>query len=140
MILFRAAPRWKYSVLKHPSSRTTESILGFQHFQLSPQMVEPIDLYWKCGLANPHTTHCLGNGQIMISCLGDPAGNGKGESLTWSRYVVAAVLMNPDPAFHLAQVALSFWMDRLSRWWGTGSTPGKLHPLGTTSGTSQDTM
>lgn len=43
------------------------------------QMVEPVDLYWKCGLANPHTTHCLGNGQIMISCLGDPSGNGRGE-------------------------------------------------------------
>uniref|UniRef100_H3CB86 Methanethiol oxidase n=1 Tax=Tetraodon nigroviridis TaxID=99883 RepID=H3CB86_TETNG len=42
------------------------------------KMVEPVDLFWKCGLANPHTTHCLGNGQIMISCLGDPAGNGKG--------------------------------------------------------------
>lgn len=44
------------------------------------QMVEPVDLFWKCGLANPHTTHCLGNGQIMISCLGDPSGNGKGET------------------------------------------------------------
>ncbi|XP_033933256.1 methanethiol oxidase [Pseudochaenichthys georgianus] len=41
-------------------------------------MVEPVDLFWKCGLANPHTTHCLGNGQIMISCMGDPGGNGKG--------------------------------------------------------------
>uniref|UniRef100_A0A7N8Y0B1 Methanethiol oxidase n=1 Tax=Mastacembelus armatus TaxID=205130 RepID=A0A7N8Y0B1_9TELE len=40
--------------------------------------VEPVDLYWKCGLANPHTSHCLGSGQIMISCLGDPTGNGKG--------------------------------------------------------------
>ncbi|MEQ2259882.1 Methanethiol oxidase [Xenotaenia resolanae] len=42
------------------------------------QMVEPIDLYWKCGLANPHTSHCLGSGQIMISCMGEPAGGGKG--------------------------------------------------------------
>uniref|UniRef100_A0A3B4WCR9 Methanethiol oxidase n=1 Tax=Seriola lalandi dorsalis TaxID=1841481 RepID=A0A3B4WCR9_SERLL len=42
------------------------------------KMVEPVDLYWKCNLANPHTSHCLGNGQIMISCLGDPSGNGKG--------------------------------------------------------------
>ena len=44
------------------------------------QMVEPVDLYWKCGLANPHTSHCLGSGQIMISCMGDPSGNGKGET------------------------------------------------------------
>lgn len=41
-------------------------------------MVEPIELYWKCGLANPHTSHCLGSGQIMISCMGDPSGNAKG--------------------------------------------------------------
>lgn len=42
------------------------------------KMVEPVDVFWKCGLANPHTTHCLANGQIMISCMGDPEGNGKG--------------------------------------------------------------
>ncbi|XP_029360968.1 methanethiol oxidase isoform X1 [Echeneis naucrates] len=42
------------------------------------KMVEPVDLFWKCDLANPHTSHCLANGQIMISCLGDPSGNGKG--------------------------------------------------------------
>ncbi|XP_053744133.1 methanethiol oxidase [Synchiropus splendidus] len=42
------------------------------------KMVEPVDVFWKCGLANPHTTHCLGSGQIMISCMGDPTGNGKG--------------------------------------------------------------
>uniref|UniRef100_A0A8C6SSV4 Methanethiol oxidase n=2 Tax=Neogobius melanostomus TaxID=47308 RepID=A0A8C6SSV4_9GOBI len=42
------------------------------------KMVEPVDLYYKCGLANPHTSHCLANGQIMISCMGDPSGSGKG--------------------------------------------------------------
>ncbi|XP_022529634.1 methanethiol oxidase [Astyanax mexicanus] len=40
--------------------------------------VEPVDMFWKCDLANPHTSHCLGSGQIMISTLGDPSGNGKG--------------------------------------------------------------
>ncbi|KAM6967973.1 methanethiol oxidase [Aplochiton taeniatus] len=40
--------------------------------------VEPTELFWKCGLANPHTTHCLASGHIMISCMGDPSGNGKG--------------------------------------------------------------
>lgn len=104
-------------------------------------MVEPVDLFWKCGLANPHTTHCLGNGQIMISCLGDPAGNGKGESLAQSGYTVtAAVLVSPDTAYHLAQVVSSFWMARPLRWWVTGSIPGRLRHLGMTSGTSQDTM
>uniref|UniRef100_A0A8C3ARU5 Methanethiol oxidase n=1 Tax=Cyclopterus lumpus TaxID=8103 RepID=A0A8C3ARU5_CYCLU len=42
------------------------------------KVVEPVDMFWKCDLANPHTSHCLGNGQIMISCIGDPSGNGKG--------------------------------------------------------------
>ncbi|XP_056447923.1 methanethiol oxidase isoform X2 [Gadus chalcogrammus] len=42
------------------------------------KIVEPTELMWKCGLANPHTSHCLGNGQIMIGCIGDPSGNGKG--------------------------------------------------------------
>lgn len=42
------------------------------------KMVEPVELYYKCGLANPHTSHCLANGQIMISCMGEPSGSGKG--------------------------------------------------------------
>uniref|UniRef100_A0A8D0L2B7 Methanethiol oxidase n=1 Tax=Sphenodon punctatus TaxID=8508 RepID=A0A8D0L2B7_SPHPU len=42
------------------------------------KIVEPYELYWKCNLANPHTTHCLGDGNIMISTMGDPSGNGKG--------------------------------------------------------------
>uniref|UniRef100_A0A8C3CQM8 Methanethiol oxidase n=1 Tax=Cairina moschata TaxID=8855 RepID=A0A8C3CQM8_CAIMO len=42
------------------------------------KVVEPVELFWKANLANPHTSHCLGNGDILISCLGDPSGNGKG--------------------------------------------------------------
>jgi len=30
----------------------------------------------KSGLSFPHTSHCLGSGDIMISFLGDKAGNG----------------------------------------------------------------
>ncbi|KFV76582.1 Selenium-binding protein 1-A, partial [Dryobates pubescens] len=41
------------------------------------KIVEPVELFWKGNLANPHTSHCLGSGDILISCLGDPAGNGK---------------------------------------------------------------
>lgn len=61
-------------------------------------MVEPVDVLWKCNLANPHTSHCLGSGQIMISCMGDPSGDGKGEQTTdlccspyWTGWVTAAV-------------------------------------------------
>ncbi|XP_037739004.1 methanethiol oxidase isoform X5 [Chelonia mydas] len=48
------------------------------------KMIEPVNIFWKCGLANPHTTHCLGNGEIMISSMGDPSGNGKG---SYGRYI-----------------------------------------------------
>lgn len=61
-------------------------------------MVEPVEVLWKCNLANPHTSHCLGSGQIMISCMGDPSGAGKGEqatnlrrSLCWTGWVTAGV-------------------------------------------------
>ncbi|KFO63474.1 Selenium-binding protein 1-A, partial [Corvus brachyrhynchos] len=43
-----------------------------------PKVVNPEDVFWKCGLGYPHTSHCLGSGEVMISTLGDPAGNGKG--------------------------------------------------------------
>lgn len=33
----------------------------------------------KCGLSAPHTTHCLGSGDIMISCMGDTNGDAKGK-------------------------------------------------------------
>ncbi|XP_077111590.1 methanethiol oxidase [Ranitomeya variabilis] len=48
--------------------------------QRAPQLhkvVEAEDVK-KCGLGNLHTSHCLGCGEIMISTLGDPEGNGKG--------------------------------------------------------------
>lgn len=44
----------------------------------SLQIVEPVELFSKGNVAHPHTSHCLGTGDIMISCLGDPSGNGKG--------------------------------------------------------------
>jgi len=42
-------------------------------------ITEPNELYNQ-GVSIPHTTHCLGNGDIMISCMGDgPDWNGKGD-------------------------------------------------------------
>ncbi|EEC08930.1 selenium-binding protein, putative, partial [Ixodes scapularis] len=40
-------------------------------------VLEPEEMH-KLGLATPHTPHCLANGNIMISTMGDPQGNGKG--------------------------------------------------------------
>ncbi|NXV05362.1 SBP1A oxidase, partial [Cettia cetti] len=42
------------------------------------KVVEAEELSLKAGAAFPHTSHCLGSGEILISCLGDPQGNGKG--------------------------------------------------------------
>ncbi|XP_069506431.1 methanethiol oxidase-like isoform X1 [Ambystoma mexicanum] len=48
---------------------------------LAPRLhkeIEPIDVLWDCGRACLHNVHCLGNGDIMISSMGDPCGNPKG--------------------------------------------------------------
>lgn len=37
------------------------------------KVIEPWELH-KVGCSTPHTTHCLGNGDIMISTMGDDAG------------------------------------------------------------------
>lgn len=42
------------------------------------KIIEPEHIAEKTGLAYPHTSHCLDNGTIMISCLGDKHGNAKG--------------------------------------------------------------
>ncbi|KAM9110831.1 methanethiol oxidase isoform 3-T3 [Megaptera novaeangliae] len=42
------------------------------------KVVEPKDIHAKCDLGYLHTTHCLASGEVMISSLGDPKGNGKG--------------------------------------------------------------
>jgi 56kDa selenium binding protein (SBP56) len=37
--------------------------------------------FWWClrqGLSWPHTAHCLGTGEVVVSMLGDDKGDGKG--------------------------------------------------------------
>jgi len=41
-------------------------------------VIEPNELKVKANLSAPHTVHCLADGHIMISCLGDAAGDGPG--------------------------------------------------------------
>ncbi|KAI4793377.1 hypothetical protein KUCAC02_032764 [Chaenocephalus aceratus] len=100
-------------------------------------MVEPVDLFWKCGLANPHTTHCLGNGQIMISCMGDPGGNGKGGFvlLDGETFEVVGNWEHPGEA---APFGYDFWYQprhnvMISTEWGRP----KLWPMGSTRTTSK---
>ncbi|CAA9564211.1 MAG: selenium binding protein [uncultured Thermomicrobiales bacterium] len=42
------------------------------------KVIEPEEVRAKTNLSAPHTVHCLANGQIMISMLGDGEGNGPG--------------------------------------------------------------
>lgn len=45
------------------------------------QVTEPKDIHTKCDLGYFHTSHCLPSGEVMVSSLGDPEGNGKGRCL-----------------------------------------------------------
>lgn len=42
------------------------------------KVIEAKEIQDKCGLSYLHTSHCLASGEVMISTLGDPKGNGKG--------------------------------------------------------------
>ena len=42
------------------------------------KVIEPEDIKAKVNLTAPHTVHCLANGQVMISMLGDGEGNAPG--------------------------------------------------------------
>ncbi len=42
------------------------------------QVIEPEEIKEKANLSAPHTVHCLADGNIMISMLGDRDGNGPG--------------------------------------------------------------
>ena len=42
------------------------------------KVIEPDEMKNVTSLSVPHTTHCLGSGDIMISAMGDPEGNAKG--------------------------------------------------------------
>ncbi|XP_009641917.2 methanethiol oxidase-like [Egretta garzetta] len=42
------------------------------------KMIEPVEVFWKCNKGYLGVVHSLPNGDILISNMGDPAGNGKG--------------------------------------------------------------
>jgi selenium-binding protein 1 len=42
------------------------------------KVIEPEEVAAKANLSAPHTVHCLADGHVMISMLGDAAGNGPG--------------------------------------------------------------
>nr|XP_027212650.1 methanethiol oxidase-like [Penaeus vannamei] len=46
------------------------------------KILEP-EVLKSMGVSNPHTTHCLPNGKVMISTMGDEHGRGKGSFATF---------------------------------------------------------
>ncbi len=42
------------------------------------KVIQPNELFAKANLSAPHTVHCLADGNVVISCLGDAAGNAPG--------------------------------------------------------------
>lgn len=42
------------------------------------QVVEPEEVFSTAGVSVPHTTHCLGTGEVMISTLGNVDGSARG--------------------------------------------------------------
>lgn len=48
------------------------------HWQCILQVIDSDELKTKANLSFPHTSHCLANGQIMVSAMGDVDGNAKG--------------------------------------------------------------
>lgn len=42
------------------------------------QMIEPVDVFWKCNKGHLSVVHSLPNGDILIANMGDAAGHGKG--------------------------------------------------------------
>ncbi len=51
------------------------------------QVVEPSDIRRQTGLGTPHTSHCLGSGEIMISSIGDGKDNPKGTPISHVQYI-----------------------------------------------------
>ncbi len=56
--------------------------------------MEPESIIEKTGLSIPHTSHCLANGQVMISMMGDKDKNGKGTELIHDNYITMIIREN----------------------------------------------
>jgi methanethiol oxidase len=49
------------------------------------KVIEPEEIAEKTNLTAPHTVHCLADGHVMISMLGDANGEAPGASCSWTR-------------------------------------------------------
>jgi len=69
------------------------------------QVVDKTELQTKANLTFPHTSHCLANGQVMVSAMGDVDGDAKGMSHQTTPLTATAT-----------QEALSYWMATHLKW------------------------
>ncbi|KAM9294669.1 methanethiol oxidase-like [Gastrophryne carolinensis] len=93
------------------------------------KVVEPIDVYWKCDLAHLHTSHCLGSGDIMISAMGNPGGDGKGGFVLLDGETFE-VKGNWEAEGHAAPFGYDFWYQprhniMISTEWGAPKVFGR---------------
>ena len=58
------------------------------------QIIEPDEVHKKTGMGAPHTTHCLGSGEVMISMIGDHKGDA-----TKSQYI-RSISKQSNPTVH----------------------------------------
>ena len=52
------------------------------------QIIQPEEVASKTGLGYLHTTHCLANGEVMISSLGTSDGEGEGKVISFLPRVI----------------------------------------------------
>ncbi len=57
---------------------------------------EPEDIQKATGLAYLHSSHCLGSGDIMVSAMGTPAGNGVGNFILFDQDLKVKQQSHPD--------------------------------------------
>ena len=61
-----------------PRAESTSSIPGNPACPKLHKVIEPADVIAKSKLTAPHTVHCLSDGRIMLSMLGNDKGDGPG--------------------------------------------------------------
>lgn len=54
------------------------------------QIIQPEEVASKTGLGYLHTTHCLANGEVMISSLGTSDGEGEGKVISFLPRVITS--------------------------------------------------
>ena len=57
-------------------------------------MIEPEEVRSKGGISMPHSAHCLANGDVMISSVGDKDGNPKGKTKCSLGNAIIIIIVN----------------------------------------------